>query len=238
MWRVTLQVKRQQWSDARAHPAEEKKKKTVKTEEWGGIQVLNSQWITSSAEDARNRILTHCLTHTLTAGRKEWRLCFKERLTHLDVSEGICLFQTVYRRTWVNTWRRNPSSPPPNPAPKASAGTTRFKQTLTKNGLYPAGDTGGTAPRGPAAGGSTGRPEEKMPRAFRFKPGIRFDCCCQEGGEEEKEEGEELHHCYSIFYSKSFFFFKVLSWILHPGLRISDDIKYLRGFGCIMLQWE
>lgn len=49
---------------------------------------------------------------------------------------------------------------------------------LTKNGLYPAVATGGTAPRGPAAGGSTGRPEEKMPRAFRFKPGIRLACCC------------------------------------------------------------
>lgn len=58
-----------------------------------------------------------------------------------------------------------------------------FKQKnsiLTKNGLYPAGATGGTAPRGPAAGGSTGRPEEKMPRAFRFKPGIRLACCYAE----------------------------------------------------------
>lgn len=87
------------------------------------------------------------------------------------------------------------------------------KKALTKNGLYPAGDTEGTAPRGPAAGGSTGRPEEKMPRAFRFKPGIRFDCCCEEGqkeeeegrgaGGEEVEEVEEqedgLHHCCSIF---------------------------------------
>lgn len=52
------------------------------------------------------------------------------------------------------------------------------ERILTKNGLYPAGATGGTAPRGPAAGGSTGRPEEKMPKAFRFKPGIRLACCC------------------------------------------------------------
>lgn len=52
------------------------------------------------------------------------------------------------------------------------------ERVLTKNGLYPAGATGVTAPRGPAAGGSTGRPEEKMPRAFRFKPGIRLACCC------------------------------------------------------------
>lgn len=73
-------------------------------------------------------------------------------------------------------------------SPQACTGTTRFKQKanrLTKNGLYPAGDTEGTAPRGPAAGGSTGRPEEKMPRAFRFKPGIRFDCCCEEEEEED-----------------------------------------------------
>lgn len=54
------------------------------------------------------------------------------------------------------------------------------KSKLTKNGLYPAGVTGGTAPRGPAAGGSTGRPEEKMPRALRFKPGIKLACCCAE----------------------------------------------------------
>lgn len=57
------------------------------------------------------------------------------------------------------------------------------KSVLTKNGLYPAGATAGTAPRGPAAGGSTGSPEEKIPRAFRFKPGIRLACCC---GEEKK----------------------------------------------------
>lgn len=61
-------------------------------------------------------------------------------------------------------------------------------RVLTKKGLYPAGDTGGTAPRGPAVGGSTGRPDEKMPRAFRFKPGIKLPCCC---GEEEEEDEEE-----------------------------------------------
>lgn len=54
------------------------------------------------------------------------------------------------------------------------------KRILTKNGLYPAEATGGTAPRGPAAGGSTGRPEEKMPRELRFKPGIKLACCCAE----------------------------------------------------------
>lgn len=53
----------------------------------------------------------------------------------------------------------------------------RKQRILTKNGLYPAGATAGTALRGPAAGGSTGRPEEKMPRAFRFKPGIKLACC-------------------------------------------------------------
>lgn len=31
--------------------------------------------------------------------------------------------------------------------------------------------------RGPAAGGSTGRVEEKIPSAFRFRPGMRLVCC-------------------------------------------------------------
>lgn len=52
------------------------------------------------------------------------------------------------------------------------------RSILTKNGLYPCGVTLCTALHGPAAGGSTGRPEEKIPRAFRFKPGIRLACCC------------------------------------------------------------
>lgn len=47
----------------------------------------------------------------------------------------------------------------------------------TKKGLYPAGPTGGMVLRGPAAGDSTGRLEEKIPRAFRFRPGMRLVCC-------------------------------------------------------------
>lgn len=58
--------------------------------------------------------------------------------------------------------------------------------------------------------------------------------------EEKKKKKKEKNYITvtAYFILSLFFFFKVLSWILHPGLRISDDIKYLRGFGCIMLQWE
>jgi len=37
---------------------------------------------------------------------------------------------------------------------------------------------GGT-PLGPAAGGNTDRPVEKMPSALRLNPGIRLVCCCK-----------------------------------------------------------
>lgn len=55
---------------------------------------------------------------------------------------------------------------------------SRVRRSIrTKKGLYPDGPTGGMVLRGPEAGGSTGREEEKIPRAFRFKPGIRLLCC-------------------------------------------------------------
>lgn len=44
-------------------------------------------------------------------------------------------------------------------------------------GLYPAAGAG-AAPRVAAIGGRTDRPVEKMPRAFRFRPGIKLPCCC------------------------------------------------------------
>lgn len=73
---------------------------------------------------------------------------------------------------------------------------TQYQRTckLTKNGGYPAGATGGIAPRGPAAGGSTGNPEEKMPRAFRFKPGIKLACCCCRGNKQIVVKRGELQN--------------------------------------------
>lgn len=38
----------------------------------------------------------------------------------------------------------------------------------------------GGAPRGPAGGGSTDSPVEKMPSALRFNPGIRLACCWEQ----------------------------------------------------------
>lgn len=54
-----------------------------------------------------------------------------------------------------------------------------------------------------------------MPRAFRFKPGIRFDCCCEE---------EELHHCSSIFKCHVINDFNVLGSESAMTLNIQQDL--------------